>query len=80
MQPYSVINCHFEFKCPEKWDVMTPTPFSDIRYCGVCQQNVLKCRTEEQLAWAIENNHCCAVEKPVDDNQVEVTIGMPLYP
>lgn len=80
MSSYSVINCNFEFKCPEKLDTMASTPFENIRYCDVCQQHVYKCDTQEQVNWTIKNKQCCAITSPSDSGQPEITIGMPIKP
>lgn len=80
MASYKVVDCEFEFKCPVQWRSLQKTPFSDIRFCSHCNQNVCKCRTDEQLKWVRDNRLCCAIESegPNDRDTVVHTLGLPI--
>jgi hypothetical protein len=56
-----VANCRVQVNCPQRWELMQPTPFEDLRFCSTCNQNVLLAKNAEQLNWATNRNHCAAV-------------------
>lgn len=53
------------FQCPQKWEKLTGTSIPDVRYCDVCNSNVVYCST---LATAQEQSaagRCVAVDLQV---------------
>ncbi len=63
------IECQFSFKCPQVWQLLTPTEQDGVRYCGECQREVFLCSSEEELQTHAKQNHCVAVGfSPQDEN------------
>ncbi len=56
-------NCKFAFKCEKRWNDLKVVSGKDkdIRFCGDCEQNVYRCRTDDQLKTALKENRCIAV-------------------
>lgn len=54
-------NCRFAFRCHQRWDALEETNNIHVRYCHECSQDVVLCRTDEDLLAALQANHCVAV-------------------
>ena len=55
-------NCVFAFKCEKKWEQLTQTKNTDVRFCDACQREVFFCKADDQLRESIVLNRCIAVE------------------
>ena len=55
-------NCVFAFKCEKKWEQLTQTKNTDVRFCDACQREVFFCKADDQLRESIVLNRCVAVE------------------
>ena len=62
-----VWNCEhaFELICPRKWEALKETDSPDIRYCGVCHQDVFLCESAAEFVRQGEMGRCVAVGKQV---------------
>ena len=71
-------NCDYEFgyKCPLQWKNLKKTKDSKVRFCGECDKNVYRCKTEKDMDEHIQLNHCIAINEP----QVMGMIDMPSTP
>tara|TARA_Y100000996_G_C22067554_1_gene455963 strand:+ start:157 stop:420 length:264 start_codon:yes stop_codon:yes gene_type:complete len=60
-------NCEytFEYKCPLEWKNLRKTKDSKVRFCGECDKNVYRCKTDEDIDKHIELNHCVAIDGPI---------------
>lgn len=60
-------NCEnaFEFLCPLKWESLVSTESPDIRYCGVCSQNVYLCETPREFVSQGNLGRCVGIRKEV---------------
>jgi len=59
-----LLNCKFDYACPQKWDSLEIIEKEDVftkRYCNVCKSNVMFVTTHEELEHAIESDLCVAV-------------------
>lgn len=54
-------NCRFAFRCHQRWDALEPTANARVRYCHECAQDVVLCRTDDELRTALHANHCVAI-------------------
>lgn len=57
----AIRNCKLGHKCDRKWDDLTDTKTTEIRFCMACQREVYLCRSKEQLVDAIALNRCVAI-------------------
>jgi hypothetical protein len=55
-------NCFFAFKCDKKWENLTQTKRTEVRFCDSCHREVFFCKTNEQLRESIVMNRCVAIE------------------
>lgn len=55
-----ILNCNFRFKCPKDWSSLTDIGVENQRYCGVCNENVHWCTTQQDIDAAISNDQCVA--------------------
>ncbi|WP_212747442.1 hypothetical protein [Pseudoalteromonas sp. S3776] len=51
-------NCAWGYSCDQKWDKLTATHISVIKFCEACQREVYRCDTQEELAENITLNRC----------------------
>ena len=73
-------NCKFAFKCEKRWNDLNVISGGDkdIRFCDDCEQSVYRCRTDDQLKYAIRENRCIAVRYRTEDNPEAVELlGLP---
>ena len=68
----TIRNCRFAFRCPMIWEKLITTEQENIRYCSECDRGVHRCKTDEELAIAIKQNYCVAINVERDE--------MPEYP
>jgi uncharacterized protein (TIGR02996 family) len=59
-----VENCpvRFAFRCPRKWENLTPTEDPAVRFCGGCQKSVHYCGTLAEARQHARAGHCVAVD------------------
>lgn len=58
----SVRHCHFRFKCGVKWGDLVLTVVDNIRFCNECGKEVVLCADMTELAAAIEQRRCVAID------------------
>ena len=51
-------NCSWGYSCDQKWEKLTATHNSVIKFCESCQREVYRCETQEELAENITLNRC----------------------
>jgi hypothetical protein len=76
-QTVKIRNCEFAYRCTKTWEELTP--FMDsvtARECSDCNKLVHLCTNDDELAEAIRNNYCVALETTEYDNQ-PMPLGMP---
>ncbi|HJZ56459.1 MAG TPA: TIGR02996 domain-containing protein [Gemmataceae bacterium] len=63
----NVENCSgpFKFRCPLKWEQLTPTPDEATRFCETCQREVLYCRTMDEARKFADEGFCVAISRAV---------------
>ena len=61
-------NCQFAFRCPKTWDTLQQGESDEVRYCTDCENNVYLCRTDGELAEAIQQNKCVAIVLANEDS------------
>jgi hypothetical protein len=49
------------FKCPQRWDALSPTSSPDVRSCSTCQRDVHRCETAEDFIRHGRLGHCVAI-------------------
>ncbi len=54
------INCNFEYECPKNWFELESTNKSGVKHCKECKKDVHLCINQEELDYAITQNHCIA--------------------
>ncbi len=74
------IDCHFLFKCPQRWDRLQPTAEERVRHCTECDRDVHLALTEEEFIRHREADHCIAVpvlwpERQVDPDGSQYVVG-----
>jgi uncharacterized protein (TIGR02996 family) len=57
-------NCglRFQFRCPNRWELLKVTSDESVRYCGACRKNVYFCETIDEAKEHAANRHCVAVD------------------
>jgi len=75
--PIKISDCQFAYKCPLKWEDLTPTRHKQIRNCEVCKQLVIHCETDEQVKKYSAQKRCIAIN--VSSNRY-ATLGVPARP
>ena len=57
-------NCpvRFAFRCPRKWENLTPTEDPAVRFCHACQKSVHYCGTLGEARRHARAGHCVAVD------------------
>lgn len=68
----TIRNCTFAYRCDRKWAELTKSDNPDVRFCNECQKNVYFCRSDDELAEAVKQDRCVAIERSSD--QLEVTV------
>lgn len=55
-------NCRrlFNFRCPKRWEALTPTVEDGVRFCPSCHKNVYLCETPADLKRRA--NQCVVLE------------------
>ena len=56
------------------WSRLRLTEDDNVRHCDVCDQDVFRCSTEEELRQRALKNQCVAL---FDDAALEMTLGRP---
>lgn len=58
-----VVNCgSFAFRCPKRWENLTPLKKSGERFCTVCGKTVYFCRSREEVVRRARANSCIAID------------------
>lgn len=57
-------NCKFAFRCEKKWENLKPSGIPTVRHCTDCKRDVHYCQSDEDLATAIRENLCVAIDDP----------------
>jgi uncharacterized protein (TIGR02996 family) len=75
----------FRYKCPARWERLTPTPDVRIRDCKVCHTFVHYCETIKEARAHAVRGHCVAlslalVRRPDDLRPTEAIVGWPADP
>jgi hypothetical protein len=55
-------HCRFRFKCHARWGDLAPTAEETVRYCHECGKEVFLCTNGRELAEAIQQQRCVAVD------------------
>jgi hypothetical protein len=59
---FDIENCGFEFRCPKLWsELQRPTENENLRFCGVCKENVYLCSSVKEMDEHAAQKHCVAV-------------------
>jgi len=75
-EDYQFRNCAFTFKCGADWNKLDGTSTENIRFCNICQKQVHRCDTDDELLFAIKSNLCIAINPPFQkSNESLVWIG-----
>lgn len=56
-----ILNCEFEFKCPERWDEFAKTYLDDVRFCKSCGEKVYFVEDQTVLEEMREAGKCVAI-------------------
>jgi len=51
-------NCSWGYSCDQKWEGLSSTQDTSIRFCDTCQREVHRCETSDILAKNIALNRC----------------------
>jgi hypothetical protein len=49
------------FRCPQRWDALSPTNSPGVRSCSACQREVHRCETAEDFIRHGRLGHCVAI-------------------
>ena len=71
------IDCHFLFKCPQRWDRLQPTAEERVRHCTECDRDVHLALTEEEFQRHRDAGHCIAV--PLGQSERQADLDDPHY-
>lgn len=52
----------FDLVCPKRWEELTPTDGTGVRYCGACEKTVHYCHDADDLRRNANRGNCVAVE------------------
>jgi uncharacterized protein (TIGR02996 family) len=52
----------FDYVCPKRWEKLTPTEHSRIRFCEACSKKVFYCATVEHAQRHANFGHCVTVD------------------
>jgi uncharacterized protein (TIGR02996 family) len=52
----------FEFRCPQRWDMLTPTADPAVRHCQQCRRDVHYCRSEREAHRLADAGACVAID------------------
>lgn len=70
----------FKYKCPQEWDLLTPTADDNIRHCQKCNHSVYFCTTDEETLAHARAGHCIAREIPDSSEMPMLVLGRPEVP
>lgn len=74
-------NCpdNLEFRCPQKWGLLSTTNNNDVRYCCICSQNVYICLTPQEFIQNAKSGKCVAIpdELAHRPNDPQYVLGQP---
>ncbi|WP_377110125.1 hypothetical protein [Pseudoalteromonas sp. R86517] len=60
-------NCSWGYSCDQKWEKLSLTHNTGIRFCGTCEKEVYRCETQEELAENITLNRCVNFSSDITD-------------
>jgi uncharacterized protein (TIGR02996 family) len=52
----------FAYRCPQRWDTLTPTDDEAVRHCPACQRDVHYCRSEGEAQDRADAGECVAID------------------
>ena len=59
---YLIRNCTIAFKCKAKWEDLPDDGIKTVRFCEDCQKEVHLCTSDNDLAEAMRDNLCVAIQ------------------
>ena len=62
----------FQFRCPQRWDKLSPTNNAAVRQCQSCQQKVYYCRSVGEAHRRADAGQCVAI----DSRLARLPLGM----
>jgi uncharacterized protein (TIGR02996 family) len=62
----------FAYRCPQRWDTLTPTDNEAVRHCPACQRNVHYCRSATEALDLADAGECVAI----DSRQVRLPLAL----
>ena len=60
-------NCSWGYSCDQKWEKLSLTHNTGIRFCVTCEKEVYRCETQEELAENITLNRCVNFSSDITD-------------
>lgn len=75
---YLIRNCTIAYKCKTKWEELPDDGIPSVRFCEECHKEVHLCVTDKDLAAALRDNLCVAIQEMPKKNQGEL-LGMIQY-
>lgn len=55
------------FNCPQAWDTLDVVPFSNNRYCQICEKQVFLVRDDVEFLSATNSDKCVAIYSKKSD-------------
>lgn len=52
----------FTYRCPQRWDMLTPTADPAVRLCAECNEQVHYCRTPSEAHQRADQGQCVAID------------------
>lgn len=75
----NIVECKFEYKCPQKWENLRDIGQKDMRFCDACKDLVYFADTDWKLQQLKREGKCVAVWQDNPDYNLRpvVTMGIP---
>lgn len=71
----------FQYRCPNRWETLSPTEEAGCRYCGDCRRNVYFCDSAEAVKRHARHGDCiavpCSVTAAVEEKLTRNMMGRP---
>ncbi|MDB5306994.1 MAG: hypothetical protein JWO38_1196 [Gemmataceae bacterium] len=65
----------FAFRCPQKWEQLTPTRDETVRYCDRCREEVLYCRSLAEARQFADEGYCVAISRAIPRTPGDFDLG-----
>jgi len=62
-------NCSWGYSCDQKWEGLSSTQDTSIRFCDTCQREVHRCETSDILAKNVALNRCVNFSSELIENR-----------